>query len=120
MATIPGTITPDASMRGVSNTIANFVVENETITETDRFEEVPDQQGAIAGEISYDKRHDLRVTVHAATSSADAPTTAGKEDFSYAGKKWKVDTVEEAGSYNGLRRWNITAHRYANYPTQGA
>lgn len=104
--------------RGIQNTLAGYVVETENITPADRSEEVPDQNGAIADEISYDKRTDLRLTVRSATTGKTAPATAGSASFQYADAKWKVDSVEEAGSYNGLRRWNIVAHRYTNYPAQ--
>ena len=39
---------------------------------------------------------------------------------SHANKKWKVDSVREAGTYNARRRWTITAHRYDNFPAQSA
>ena len=105
--------------RGIQHTLENFVIETESITPADRSEDVPDQQGAIADEINYDIRTDLRLTVRSATTGVDAPTTAGTTNFQYAGSKWKVDSVEEAGSYNGLRRWNINAHKYENFPAQG-
>ena len=117
MATTP-TIAA-GSPRGIQNTLDGYVVESESITPTDRSEEVPDQNGAIADEISYDIRTDLRLTVRSAKASVTAPpATAGSKAFSYAGSTWKVDSVEEAGSYNGLRRWNINAHKYTNFPAQ--
>ena len=107
--------------RGISNTLANFVIETESITPADRSEEVPDQKGATADEITYDIRTDLRLTVRSAKASVAAPpATAGSKAFSYAGSTWKVDSVEEAGSYNGLRRWNINAHKYTNFPQPAA
>ena len=117
MATVPAAIA-HGTPRGITNTLSGYVVETESITPADRSEEVPDQQGAIADEISYDTRTDLRLTVRSATTDATAPATAGATDFTYAGSKWKVDSVEEAGSYNGLRRWNINAHKYTNFPAQ--
>ena len=104
--------------RGIQHTLENFVIETESITPADRSEEVPDQKAAIADEIHYDTRTDLRLTVRSATADATAPTTAGATTFTYAGSNWKVDSVEEAGSYNGLRRWNINAHKYENWPPQ--
>lgn len=106
--------------RGIKNTLANFVIESETLSTNDVAEQVPDQNGAIADEISYDKRSDLRLTVRSAKAAATtgqetAPTTAGST-LTYANVKYHVDTVEEAGTYNGLRRWNVTAHRYTNWP----
>ena len=116
MATIPSIAA--GTPRGITNTLSGYVVETETITPADRSEEVPDQKAAIADEIHYDTRTDLRLTVRSATTDANAPTTAGATNFQYAGSKWKVDSVEEAGIYNGLRRWNINAHKYENWPPQ--
>lgn len=116
MATTPAIAA--GTPRGIANTLSGYVVETESITPADRSEEVPDQQGAIADEISYDTRTDLRLTVRSATTATTAPATAGATNFTYAGSKWKVDSVEEAGSYNGLRRWNINAHKYANFPAR--
>ena len=117
MATEPASIA-HGTPRGITNTLSGYVVETESITPADRSEEVPDQKGAVADEISYDTRTDLRLTVRSATIGATAPATAGATNFTYAGSKWKVDSCEEAGSYNGLRRWNIIAHKYANFPAQ--
>ena len=117
MATTPAIIAA-GTPRGITNTLSGYVVETETITPADRSEEVPDQKAAIADEIHYDTRTDLRLTVRSAITTAAAPTTPGTTDFEYADSKWKVDSVEEAGSYNGLRRWNINAHKYANFPAQ--
>ena len=119
MATVPAGIAA-GTPRGITNTLSGYVVETENITPTDRSEEVPDQKAAIVDEIHYDTRTDLRLTVRSATTNATAPTTAGATDFTYAGSKWKVDSVEEAGSYNGLRRWNVNAHKYENWPPQGS
>ena len=117
MATSPASIAA-GTPRGITNTLSGYVVETESITPADRSEEVPDQKGAVADEISYDTRTDLRLTVRSATTGTTAPTTAGATNFTYAGSKWKVDSCEEAGSYNGLRRWNINAHKYENFPAQ--
>ena len=116
MATNPTTITPSASMRGISNTLTGFVIESESISESDIAEQVPDQDGAIAGEISYDKRTDLRLTIRkSGAAGGTLPTVGGT--LTYATVKYHVDSVEEAGTYNGLRRWNVNAHRYTNWPS---
>lgn len=121
MSTAPATITLDAQMRGIQNTLTGCVIESESINESDVTEQVPDQNGAIAGEISYDKRTDLKLTVRKSAVSGTIPATVGS-DLTYpatgnSAKKYRVDSVEEAGTYSGLRRWNITAHRYNNWPT---
>ena len=120
MATTPVDIEA-GTPRGIQRTLENFVIETESITPADRSEEVPDQKGAIADEISYDIRTNLRLTVRSAKATVSAPpAVAGSASFSYDDKLWKVDDAEEAGTYNGLRRWNINAHRYTNYPKQPA
>ena len=120
METVPANIEA-GTPRGIQRTLANFVIETESILPADRSEEVPDQKGAVADEISYDVRTNLRLTVRSAKATVAAPpAVAGSASFSYDGKLWKVDDVEEAGTYNGLRRWNINAHRYVNYPKQSA
>lgn len=116
MALNPTGIT--GTLRGISRTLTGYVIETESITENDVSEPVPDQNGAIAEEIKYDKRTDLSLTVRSKTNSTSAPATIGTVLTypSTSGVKYHVDSVEDAGSYNGLRRWNIRAHRYENYP----
>ena len=31
--------------------------------------------------------------------------------------KYFVDSHEEAGTYNGLKRYNLTGHRFTNFPS---
>lgn len=116
MATEPAIA--EGTPRGITHTLSGYVVETESIVPNDVSEPVPDQKGATADEITYDTRTDLRLTVRSATIATTAPTTAGVKNFTYAGSKWKVDSVEEAGTYNGLRRWNITGHKFTNWPPQ--
>lgn len=117
MATVPAQIAA-GTPRGIQNTLTGYVIETESIVPTDVCEPVPDQDNATADEITYDTRTDLRLTVRSATTGKTAPATAGSTTFSYAGAKWKIDSCEEAGSYNGLRRWNIVGHRFTNFPPQ--
>lgn len=123
MATVPASIS--GSPRGIQKTLPGFVVESETITETPQQEDFDDQQGARADERVYDTRVDLRLTVYGASAEADVAdlTTdldapSGGKKIAYAGKNWKVDNIEEAGTYNARRRWNISAHRTDNFPAQ--
>ncbi len=97
---------------GITNTLANYTIESESITQAPQREVVPDQLNAVANEILYDTRYNLRLTMRGAT----APSA--ETNLSYDSKTWIVDEVEKAGSYNGLKRYNITAHRYTNYPAQ--
>lgn len=122
MATVPSSIS--GSPRGIQNTLSGFVVESEEFNETPVQEDFDDQNGARADEQVYDTRFDLTLTVYGAASTADissvltAISTSGGNTITYAGAKWKVDSCREAGSYNGKRRWTITAHRYDNFPAQ--
>lgn len=124
MATTPSSIS--GSPRGISNTLSGFVVESEEFNETPVQEDFDDQNGARADERVYDTRVDLTLTVYGASAQASidsalaAIATSGGKTVTYGGKKWKVDSCREAGSYNGRRRWTITAHRYDNFPHQGS
>lgn len=113
MATVPASIT--GSARGIARTITGFVIEDESITTQDICEPLPDQNGAIAGESSYDQRINLSITCYSASASTTAPATVGST-ITYGTVKYKVDSCREAGTYNGRRRWTIEAHRYTNYP----
>ena len=91
---------------GIDLTLEGYTIENYNKTKTPRREEVPNQKNQVVKEIRYDTRHELRLTVRGnAEPSADAIT--------FDGATYIVDSVDEAGSYNGLQRFNISAHRYA-------
>ena len=79
-------------------------------------EQVADQYGAIACEMVYDHRYDLTLTMHAAGSTA--PVCDG-DTVTFDSKSWHVDSVAEAGSYQNVTRWTITAHRFDNSPAAG-
>lgn len=94
---------------GITSALDGYVIESENITDTPQVETVPNQKNQVADEIQYDTRYELRITVRGKTKPAATI-------LAYASNKWAVDSVEEAGSYNGLRRYNITAHRTSLYP----
>ena len=124
MATVPEQIS--GSPRGISNKLEGFVVESEEFNETPVQEDFDDQNGARADEKVYDTRVDLTLTVYGKTAAADIGAAlsviaeSGGKKVEYGGKTWKVDGCREAGTYNGRRRWTITAHRYDNFPKQSA
>jgi len=131
MATVPASI--NGSPRGIANVLTGFVVESESIVDTPIQEDIDDQQGKRADEAVYDTRTDLKLTVYGAASSAaissvivNMPNNSGvtgkriKYPSGTSGVYYKVDSVEEAGTYNGRRRWIIAAHKYENFPPQGA
>ncbi len=129
MATTPTEI--KGSPRGITNTLTGFVVESENISDAPVQEDFDDQVGARADEQVYDNRKDLKLTVYGATSSASIGSVVVAMPTGYTGKCikypsdnggvwYKVDNVEEAGTYNGRRRWNITGHKFDNFPPQGS
>lgn len=105
--------TPPAEQYGIETSLEGYVIESENETEAPQVEPVPNQKNQLADEIQYDVRHDLRLTVRGATKPAATILT-------YNDHKWAVDDVEKAGTYNGLRRFNITAHRTSLYPPANA
>lgn len=113
---MPTPTTATAEEYGISTTLANYTIESENITTTPQREQVPDQRNAVRAEIRYDTRYELRLTVRGANEPAATTINYGTtgSGSSATAITWIVDTVEKAGTYNGLRRFNITAHRYAN------
>ena len=111
MATTPTPFT--TSIRGVAKTYSNGSIEDYTITRNVIAEQVADQYGAIACEMVYDHRYDLTLTMHAAGSTAPA---CDGDTVTFDSHNWHVDSVAEAGSYQNVTRWTITAHRFDNTP----
>ena len=109
MATTPATAT--AEEYGIATTATGITIESETITESPQVEPVPDQKNAVVDEIKYDTRIDLKLT-YRGTKLAD---TNGV--ITYNVVKYAVDSHESAGSYNGLKRYNLSAHRFTNFPS---
>ncbi len=117
---MPTPATATAEQYGVTETIAGYTIESASVTTTPQREQVPDQKNAVVKEIRYDTRYELRLTMR---GESEPPATT--IDYGTTGKgnsvspvTWIVDSVEKAGTYNGLRRWNVTAHRYDNCSTE--
>lgn len=110
MSFVPASIT--ATSRGIAATLAGYIVQNENTTETPVTEQIFDQEGATALELDYDLRIDLHLTVIDADGNGSIGSIGSGHMLSYNSHTWKLDSVEEAGTYNGARRWNITAHRF--------
>lgn len=116
MATTP--TTPTAEEYGISTTATNITIESETITEQPIVENVPDQKNATVKEIKYDKRTDLKLTYRGTKLTETAGTNGENDTVTYNGVKYYVDSHEQAGTYNGLKRYNLSAHRFTNAPAQ--
>ena len=116
MATVPAQIS--GSARGIVNTLDGYIIQNETIDDSDISEQTPDQNGAIADDTTYDTKYDLSFTV-ISTSAATARPAASGDIIQYGNpaKYYKVKKCSEAGTYNAHRRRTITAEAWANFPT---
>ena len=84
MATTPATV---AGAYGIDLTLTNYTIESYNETETPQRELVPDQKNAVANEIKYDTRWELRLTVRG--SSKPSATT-----ITFNSSTWVVDSVE--------------------------
>ena len=105
------------SARGITRTLDGYIIQNETITTSPISEETDNQVGARIDEEVFDHRFDLSLTLVSASPTRTPPATTD-DIIEYDGKKWKVDSIEEAGTYNAKVRFSVRAHRYDNYPLQ--
>ena len=116
MAATPATATTEEY--GISTTATNITIESETITDSPIVEPVPDQKNATVKEIKYDKRTDLKLTYRGTKLTETAGTNGENATITYNGVKYYVDSHESAGTYNGLKRYNLSAHKFENAPAQ--
>ena len=106
---------------GIDNTLANCIIQSESITEERITDTTQDQKGAVVSQLDYDEHFTLSLTV--LCDSATAPITGsgsafqpGDTSFSYANRKWKLTSVQYQGSYNDKKKYTITAERWRNFP----
>lgn len=116
MATTP--VSADTGTYGISTTTTGITVESESINESPVVEPVPDQKNAVVREIKYDKRIDLKLTYRGTKLQETAGTNGENDTVTYNGVKYYVDSHEKAGTYNGLQRYNLSAHKFTNAPAQ--
>ena len=107
MATTPTSVDGEY---GISTTHTGITIESISDTESPVTEPVPDQKNAVANEIVYDTRRDLRLTYRGTKLTVTAGIVA------FDGTNWSVDSHEDAGTYNGLHRYTLVAHRFTNFP----
>lgn len=102
---------------GIDNTLAGFIVQSEEITTERITDTTQDQKGAVVSQLDYDEHYTLTLGVIGDTAS-EPPAVAGDITFEYAGAKWKVQSCQYTGEYNAKKRWQITAERWHNFPSQ--
>lgn len=91
---------------GISKTVQGIVIETMNTTENPLAEPIPDQQNHVTDEKHYSTRIDLKLTYRG------TKLTVNGNKVSFDSKDWFVDSHEDAGSYNGLKRYNLSAHRF--------
>jgi len=99
---------------GISNTYAGVIIQSEGLSKTDIAHIVHDQYGRVANEMSYD--HDKRCNFTFIAEALPAALDAVGATFVYSGITWKIDSLSEDGTFDGLRHWSVSAHSYYNYP----
>ena len=117
MATTPATGV-DTGTYGIETTQSGITIESESLTDSPVVETVPDQKNAVVKEIKYDKRTDLKLTYRGTKLMETAGQNGENITVTYNSVKYYVDSHEKAGSYNGLQRYNLTAHKFDNAPAQ--
>lgn len=85
-------------------------VESENTTESPQVEEIHNELNKTVGSVNYETRHELRLTYRGTS------LTITNGIVSWGGHRWLVDSHEKAGTYNGLQRYNLSAHRFSTYP----
>lgn len=91
---------------GIDETIEGYTVESANVKKIPVQEQIHGQHNEVRQEIKYDLRKDLSCTLRGAVE----PTAATFDGFGGAGEKWIIDSVDKAGTYNGIQRWNVSAH----------
>lgn len=122
--------TPEISgaVRGIDRDLTGYVIQDEDITQNKRLHRVPDQKDRTAYEEVVENTWNLSCSVISDGASTEAPPLEDGDYFIYPSTgtmgtdkwRWQVDSCKEAGTYNGDRKWTVTAHRYDDWPPQTA
>ena len=102
---------------GIDNTLTGFIVQSEDIAEEVIQDVTQDQKGAVVSELDYDKHWTLTLGLIGDTDAA--LPEVGDITFTYAGAKWKVNSVTYTGAYNDKKKFSVVAERWINFPAQG-
>lgn len=109
------------SQWGIDATLSGFIIQDVQINEEAIQDDTLDQKGATVSELVYDKRWNGTMTVIGGDGSEDgsvANLQVGDTTFTWAGKKWKIDNVTYRGNYQSKKMYDISFHRYVNFPAQ--
>lgn len=107
---------------GIDHTLSGFIVQSEDISEEVITDTTQDQKGAVVSQLDYDKHWTLTLNLIGDTATAPVVGTGtaaevGDTVFTYAGAKWKVNSVQYTGSYQDKKKWVLNAERWTNWPS---
>ena len=109
------------SQWGIDSTLSGFIIQDVQIAEERITDVTQDQKGATVSELDYDQHWTGSMTVIGGDGSEDGSVgsiQAGDTTFTWAGHKWKVDSVTYQGTYNDKKKYSVSFHRYTNFPAQ--
>ena len=102
---------------GIDNELSGFIVQSEDIAEEVITDTTQDQKGAVVSQLDYDQHWTLTLGIIGDTN-ATLPAV-GDTAFSYAGAKWKVNSVTYTGAYNDKKKWSVDCERWINFTPEG-
>ena len=105
---------------GIDNLLSGFIIQDVQITSERITDTTQDQKGAVVSQLDYDEHFTMTMTVIGGDGSEDGTVggiTLGDTTFTWAGKNWKVNGLQYTGNYADKKRYQITAERWAQFPT---
>jgi hypothetical protein len=106
---------------GIDATLSGYILQNLNVTTERITDTTQDQKGAVVSQLDYDEHQTLSFTAIGGNGEeVDLPNALkpGQTDFTFGNKKWKLQSVAYAGTYNGKKQYTIQAERWKNWPPE--
>lgn len=104
---------------GIDHLLSNYIIQNESITETTQNLEIPDQKGRVAQVIAYDKSYSCSLQVIGPVSSMTYKpgTTLSWYDANGTALSYIIQSIKLDCVYNDTAKYTIemTAYAHASY-----
>ena len=106
---------------GIDATLSGYILQDISIAQERISDTTQDQKGAVVSQLDYDEHETLSFTAIGGDGTEGAPTalSAGQIDFTFAGKKWKIESCTYVGNYANKKKYTVSASRWKNFPAQG-
>lgn len=107
------------SQWGIDSTLSGYIIQDVSIQKNVVTDVTQDQKGAEVSELDYDTTWNGSMTVIGGDGDETATIpgiSVGMLDFTWAGTKWKVDSVTYRGNYASKKMYDITFHRTKHFP----